>query len=50
MGYLLCGCHAIQLLLSVDFMYHYAMWGACTKGNTEGGMVPGTEEGFAIFG
>jgi len=39
MGYLLCGCHAIQLLLSVDFMYHYAMWGACTKGNTEGGMV-----------
>jgi len=44
MGWLLCGCHGLQLLLSVDFMYHYAMWGACTKGcgskgNTDGGMV-----------
>jgi len=44
MGWLLCGCHGLQLLLSIDFMYHYAMWGACTKGcgskgNTDGGMV-----------
>jgi len=44
MGWLLCGCHGLQLLLSMDFMYHYAMWGACTKGcgskgNTDGGMV-----------
>jgi len=39
MGWLLCGCHGLQLLLSIDFMYHYALWGACTKSNTEGGMV-----------
>merc|ERR1719473_156076 len=39
MGWLLCGCHALQVLLSIDFMYHYMMWGACTKGNSEGGMV-----------
>jgi len=29
MGWLLCGCHALQVLLSVDFMYHYisSAWG-----------------------
>jgi len=37
-GYLIVGTHAIQLLLSADFMYHYFMWqsenkcgGACGK-------------------
>jgi len=44
MGWLLCGCHFISLLLSADFMYHYAlgckqMGCQLKKFNAEGGMV-----------
>lgn len=29
MGFLLCGCHGLQMALSGDFMYHYFKWSAC---------------------
>jgi len=41
-GYLIVGAHAIQLLLSADFMYHYFMWQSehqCTNCGQEKGMV-----------
>ena len=29
MGWLLCGCHGLQMALSGDFMYNYFKWSAC---------------------
>jgi len=29
MGFLLTGCHGLQVLLSADFMYHYFRWSSC---------------------
>merc|ERR1719161_972686 len=40
MGWLLCGCHGLQLLLSADFMYHYFMWGACSRSTTAPMVLP----------
>jgi len=41
-GYLIVGAHAMQLLLSADFMYHYFMWQSehqCTNCGQDKGMV-----------
>jgi len=44
MGWLLCGCHGLQMAFSGDFMFHYFRWSSCgvktCKGELpSGGMV-----------
>lgn len=36
MGWLLCGCHALQMALSGDFMYHYFRWSSCGTKTCQG--------------
>jgi len=40
MGWLLCGCHFLQIALSGDFMYHYFRWSSCGTKACAGQLEP----------
>jgi len=41
MGWLLCGCHGLQVAFSGDFMYHYFKWSACGTKTCQGKVTSG---------
>jgi len=41
MGWLLCGCHGLQMAFSGDFMYHYFRWSSCGVKTCQGQLPAG---------